>query len=436
MCPILKKLSVQQQPIHEVIRIKDEILISKKGKDVRVLQHLLSYLEHQFGEKITGIDYRERGNGERISNWEVEVLILSDIYIRLADLYHHDSSMSVMSSYEISFAFLERSFNLLNPWLIQLDLDASNRTDSYNDHRIDNILNKLCSAEQKMANVTMNRRQLDIAEGHCQRCLAYSKRYGLEGEKKITNILAALITYCSLRQIQGDYSGAVAFAEDAYNLVVEAYDPVHPQVQEAAGVLIEVLNRKGDLFDAERYAQVTYGNLRDKKNGMDQESEVVAEGAYNLANVILKQKGDLIKAEKLARESLRIRTLIFDSNDQTVDVSCDLLARILSAQGKLGDETRGLYERSLAISIRNEGPDGLNAATGSYNIGLFYHQLAAKQSTADATQTYLILAKSHFVEAQRIWSKTYGPTYPNVIDASSRLTDILRQLSQLCVIYI
>jgi tetratricopeptide (TPR) repeat protein len=296
---------------------------------------------------------------------------------------------------------------------------------------MNHILSELYFVENNMAIVTMNRRQLDIAEGHCQRCLAYSRRYGLDGEKKITHILGALMIYCKLRRKQSDYSGAVAFAEDAYNLVVEAYDPAHPQVQEAAGILIEVLIAKGDLFDAERYAQVTYGNLRDKKNGIDQESEAVAEGAFNLANVIYRQKGDLIKAEELARESLRIRTLIYDSNDNTVDLSCGLLASILSVQGKLGDETRGLYERSLALSIRNEGPDGLDVATGNYNVGKFYEKLAIKQSTVDATQMYLLLAKSHFTDAQRILLKIHGPTHPNTVDASSRLTDILRQLSQL-----
>jgi hypothetical protein len=42
MCPILKKLSTNLQPFHEVILIKDEILASKKGIDCRVLEHLLS----------------------------------------------------------------------------------------------------------------------------------------------------------------------------------------------------------------------------------------------------------------------------------------------------------------------------------------------------------------------------------------------------------
>jgi hypothetical protein len=103
----------------------------------------------------------------------------------------------------------------------------------------------------------------------------------------------------------------------------------------------------------------------------------------------------------------------------------------LTAQSKLGNETRGLYERSLAISIRNEGPDGLNVATENYNIGEFYEKLARKQSTVDATQTYLILAKSHFIEAQRIYSKIYGPTHQYAINASSRLNVVIRILSKL-----
>jgi hypothetical protein len=128
---------------------------------------------------------------------------------------------------------------------------------------MNHILEALFHTEHNMAAVTINSNQLYISEEHCQQCLAYSRRYGLEGEDKTTNIFSALKTYCSLRQRQRDYSGVVSFAEEAYNLVVKAYDPVH-QVQEAAGILIEILITKSDLFDAERYAQVTYGNLRDK----------------------------------------------------------------------------------------------------------------------------------------------------------------------------
>jgi hypothetical protein len=129
----------------------------------------------------------------------------------------------------MSFPHLQRSLSLLNPWLIQLDLDASSRMESRNDQQMNYIFENLFHIEHNMAGVTINSNQLDIAEGHFQQCLVYYRRYGLEGEDKTTNIFVALIRYSKLRQRQRDYSGAVIFAEETCNLVVEAYDPVHPQ---------------------------------------------------------------------------------------------------------------------------------------------------------------------------------------------------------------
>jgi hypothetical protein len=131
----------------------------------------------------------------------------------------------------------------------------------------------------------------------------------------------------------------------------------------------------------------------------------MAKGAYNLANVIYAQKGDLTKAEELARESLWIRTKTYGSiNEKSpkINMSRNLLARILQLQGKFGDQTRGLYECSLALSIRDEGPDGLNTAIGNCSIGLFYYLLAKKQSTVNSKRTQLLLAKSHLIESERI----------------------------------
>jgi hypothetical protein len=73
ICKILKKLSHQLQPYHEVLRVIEEIRkgISGKNKQQKliVVGHLLSYADHQFGNRILGKSYRERGNGERINNW-------------------------------------------------------------------------------------------------------------------------------------------------------------------------------------------------------------------------------------------------------------------------------------------------------------------------------------------------------------------------------
>jgi tetratricopeptide (TPR) repeat protein len=269
----------------------------------------------------------------------------------------------------LKYPYAKRSLSYLNPWLIHFDSNAGNGIDG---QQINRLLKMLVYSEQNMAGIAIHRRQFNIAEVHCQRYLAYSKRFGIEGEEKTSMIFRALLYHYDLREKQDNKSGAIHFAEDAYNLVVEAYDCVHPQVQEAAGVLIHGLIAKGDYYDAERYAQVTYSNLRDKKNGIDQDDDEIATSAYNLAYVLYCQKVNLAKAEEYAREALNIRTKIHGSNDNCVGRSCDLLAEILRDEGKLGDETMVLYKRSIAILKRIEGPDGLNVAAGNMNIGRFY----------------------------------------------------------------
>jgi tetratricopeptide (TPR) repeat protein len=201
-------------------------------------------------------------------------------------------------------------------------------------------------------------------------------------------------------------------------------------LQEVAGTLIEVLIAKGDFYDALRYAEITYANLRDKKNGMDQESRPVAKGAFNLADVIYQQKGDLIKAEKLAREALRIN-LLHDTFGDTVGPSCDLLANILMAQNKLGDEVKGLLERSLAITIRTEGPDDETTAFGNIDSGQFYWQLSKLQPTVNLRRMQLQVAKTHCEEALRILLNIYGSTNTDAVrGASMLLAKILSELSE------
>jgi hypothetical protein len=306
MCPILKKLSNKQQSVNKVIRIISDIISSGQNAitgfymDVRILEHLLSYAQHQFGKKIVGENYWERENGEHVSNWIAEFVMLNSIVGALAIVHGQNHSINSVSRDLAKFPYLERSLDLLNPWLNQLN--------SLSKDNINILWLALFRTEQDMALVTINRGQFDKAEGHCQRCLAYSRKYISQVAEKITLTFTALRTYCQLREYQSNFSDALIFAEEGYNLNVEVYDPVHSKVQEAAGILINILIKKRDLSDAERYAEVTYSNLRDKKNGMDQNGEEVANGAYNLSNIIQNLDGDLVRAESL-REMLFVLKL-------------------------------------------------------------------------------------------------------------------------------
>jgi hypothetical protein len=391
---------------------------------------LLSYADHQFGEHVSGSKYRERSDGQRIANWDVDISILLKISTRITNIYHTDPSLGIMVRDKKMYPSLEKSLHILNSWMVTIDSNTTNQSNGLSFEETNYLLDESSIIEGKMASVAINRSQFDVAEGHCHRCLAHSRRLGVEGENKTTSIFEALRTYVTLRQHQGDFSSAVSFAEEAYNICVDAYDPVHPQVQQAAGMLITSLILQGDLLNAERFADQTYANLRDVKNGMDQEGEEVAKGAYNLADVIFRQDdGDLIKAEKLARESLLIRTRLYSSNHNRIGMSHMLLARILMNQGKLGDETKELLERSLANHVMNEGLDGMNVAAGNILIVEFRYKLAKTQSIISIKRTQLLLAKSFAEEAVRIETKTHYPTHPNYILAASVLSDILRELS-------
>jgi hypothetical protein len=129
----------------------------------------------------------------------------------------------------------------------------------------------------------------------------------------------------------------------------------------------------------------------------------VATGYYNLANVINPQVGDLIKAEMIVRESLRIRTRKYGNDHNKVGLSCSLLARNLILQDKLGNETMELFE-CLADNTKHSGPDGSNTAASNANLDNFYYDRANKQQDAQKRIEYLCLSTSKFEEAVRIYT--------------------------------
>jgi tetratricopeptide (TPR) repeat protein len=280
-----------------------------------------------------------------------------------------------------------------------------------------------------MADIYMERHEFTVAENHSQRALTFAKRY--EGHKKTNLLFRAFSTCCAVRKMQEDYINALTYAEEAYNCVAIAFNPVHPMVQDAAGTLIECLTHKGDFYDALRFAEMTFSNLCDPANGLDQNSEAVAAGYYCLGNVISMQDGDHVKAERLARESYRIRVQIYGDDHYLVGSSIGLIANTLKGQDKLGDETKKLYERSLAIYTRNEGPDGVNTAFGNAVLGNYYVALSESQLTVETKKEHFMLAFGSYHEAVRITKKIYGTDHPKYIDNLDKLCIITHHIELL-----
>jgi tetratricopeptide (TPR) repeat protein len=433
ICKTLKKLSFQLQPYQKAFRVIEEVLGERPKKiqlGIRVLGHLISYAEHQFGDRVPGKAYRERENGDRTDNWNVEIEMLIRIYRELVDVYLTDESLSVIDSYNFQFPCYEKILDLLRPWSSNLDSNSTSQIDNLDKDQINHILYLLSTMERNIGMILTHRNEFELAESYCQQALSHARLSKCKEENKADLICGALRALCDLRGIQSNFIDALPFAEEAYDLAAIAYNPVHPKVQKAAGALIECLMHNGDLYNAERFAAATLDSLKDPANGLDQLSEEVANGYYNLADVIHQQEGDLVKAEMLARESLRIRTRIHGNDHVNGGLSCSFLARILVSQGNLGDETMELLERALAITTKNNGPDGTNTAISNVHLGAFYHKLADKQQISRRKVEYLCLSKSKLEEAVRVYTKIFGLDNPQTIDNSSYLSFISRKLSE------
>jgi hypothetical protein len=141
MCLILKKLSNKLQPFDEVVEILSTTLKPKKGEEIRFHQHILLYAEYQFGKEVLGVGYRERGDGSKIDNWTVEVLILHRTYSQLGESFRLLTPKNVglglgnTDTSKRSYHYYNKALSILEPWRIQMD----KRTDSFDEMQINLI---------------------------------------------------------------------------------------------------------------------------------------------------------------------------------------------------------------------------------------------------------------------------------------------------------
>jgi hypothetical protein len=186
ICKTLKKLSNQLQPYRDVLNMINEILeaLEKVQRNVRVLDHTLSYALFQFGDRVEGKSYRERWNGDQISNWIVEMGNLQIIYSRLIGVYFNDQSLSTIIKNSMVTPYLEKVRQLLIPWSILIDSDDTNVTNVINKDETNTVLRTLCDNESNIASIHIHRNEFNLAESHCQCALSSAKRYDGEVEQK------------------------------------------------------------------------------------------------------------------------------------------------------------------------------------------------------------------------------------------------------------
>lgn len=149
----MKKLSHQLQTYAEVIRVIDEVkreIPNDSDLSIRVLKLLISYGVSQFGDRISGKPCHERGNSGRISNWEVEILILIPFYQRLISTFCGDKSLSMVVRRNLRLSYLEKVLDLLGPWSVNLNINATIHLDNLNKDQIGYLLTLLSKLERNV----------------------------------------------------------------------------------------------------------------------------------------------------------------------------------------------------------------------------------------------------------------------------------------------
>jgi tetratricopeptide (TPR) repeat protein len=170
ICKFLKRLSNNLQPYHEVEQVIEEILDTPGN--ARVLDHLLKYTEFQFGNRIHGQTYRQRGNSGRKDNFEVEIYYMLQIYQRLVDFFIiNEMMLSMRDLDDFLFPYYEKMLEVLKPWSLCVDLNASNQVESLSRDQIDVILKQLSVTEQRLGECYRHRNEFDTSENYFQRAL-------------------------------------------------------------------------------------------------------------------------------------------------------------------------------------------------------------------------------------------------------------------------
>jgi hypothetical protein len=126
------------------------------------------------------------------------------------------------------------------------------------------------------------------------------------------------------------------------------------------------------------------------------------------------------EGESLARKALDIIESVFDADHINIGSSLTDLAKVLHIAGKLEEETKQLYKRSLSIYLKCEGADGLLVMEANANLGTFYADRGELASLEVVKKVEFLFSQVYYKEAIRISALVNGLNHPNTEEYSSK----------------
>jgi hypothetical protein len=113
LCKMLKKFLNELQPYDQV---KQVIIEAHEKCNARILEHAIAYAHFQLGERVEGKAYRERQDGQQISNFEAEIHILMPLYSEIHAIFGDAATFRQLHQDNMMLSYVQKSLDLLRPW--------------------------------------------------------------------------------------------------------------------------------------------------------------------------------------------------------------------------------------------------------------------------------------------------------------------------------
>lgn len=383
-----------------------------------VLEHALPFAEYQYGKSIFGMAYRERGNGDKIDNWDV-VLNLWNIYFNLGTRYHDKGSVRADQCVQAERAF-SKSRKTLEPFRLHLALEISEGvrvSKLLTEARCNTLMELLTNSEESLARIYLDMGKHERGERHGMLALEYARK--VKGDKKALKLYSALAACGSAVESLKRFSEACPFYEEAYTCLQGLYPPGHCELQHASVLLINSLINVSDFKRAETVARSTYAALIDPNNNVDPTSFEVASGARQLAQMchLNGQRCDveplriilLKEGEELARKALASVEVLFGKDSTKLGQYLSNLADLLLEQEKCDGESKAVLDRAYNLILEKEGLDGFHIMHVNHAYAVYHrfvgHNLAGGRAREEFKQS-----RTYYQETVRLVELHYGPT--------------------------
>lgn len=367
-----------------------------KVKAMKIMKRALLVAEHQYGDRVPGETFRMRKDGTTVKDWTLYNIreIITYLYINNFDATSLDIALAYATD---TRAELEMRRN------IQTDPDL--------------YFQLMFAVDSQLGDIYKKKMQFDKSLHHVQEALVAARYFGPTYSKSLYHALSSLAnTHVVLKTGEG-----ANFAEEAYNLASEEFGPEHPEVHEAASILINIYQDTGNFVDAERFARINWESLKDPNSNVDRNGDLFALGMNQVARLWLLTPPDqriggeeaAEEAETLSREACGIfeRLEMNGANDpisSQLGLSLTTQAEIMMVRGKVTPEVEAILHRVLTLSqdCRRGVVPKVKSSYDRYHhlliMGRFYVQSAEPMPDGMEKAHQLKLALRAYEESGRI----------------------------------